>query len=75
MDIELEKSEIVRWVQKLKDIDLIQKIKLLKKKSEKPEVLPSLNKTRKAGDGKYLVSFIADDFEALLDDFKDSMPS
>lgn len=34
MDIELEKSAIINWVQKLKDIGLIHKINLLKEESE-----------------------------------------
>jgi hypothetical protein len=71
MDIELEKSEIVSWVQKLKDISLIEKIKALKKESEK-----SKKTGRMPGSGKYLIEYIADDFNAPLDDhFKDYMPS
>jgi hypothetical protein len=75
MNIELEKSEIVSWVQKLKDIDLIQKIKLLKKEFEKshpgdPSFNPSI---RKFGSGRHLVTYVADDFNEPIDDFKEYM--
>jgi hypothetical protein len=73
MDIELEKSEIVNWVQKLKDIELIQKIKSLKKESEKRGASNRTNPIRKAGDGKHLIGYIADDFNEPLDDLKEYM--
>lgn len=72
MSSEVEKSEILNWIQKLKDSELIHRIFILKKESERKDNVKS---KRKAGDGKYLISYIADDFDAPLDDFKDYMPS
>lgn len=75
MDIEVEKSEIVSWIQKLKDISLIEKIKLLKKESEKKTIENSgtASQMRKFGDGKHIVSFVAEDFNEPLEDFKEYM--
>ena len=71
MNIEVEKSEVLNWIQKLKDSELIHKIFLLKKETEKKKKVK-----RKAGSGKHLISYIADDFNEPLDDhFKNYMPS
>jgi len=73
MNIEVEKSEIVNWVQKLKDNELIHKILLLKREAEKKE--PLLSSERKAGDGKYLIKYIAEDFDEPIDHFdEDTKP-
>lgn len=72
MDIELEKSAIIDWVQKLQDIGLIQKINLLKKESEKQTALVNPNSQRKAGDGKYLIEYIAENFNEPLDHFDEN---
>ncbi|UXE65940.1 MAG: hypothetical protein KA713_15940 [Chryseotalea sp. WA131a] len=72
MDIELEKSAIINWVQKLKDIGLIQKINLLKEESEKSRISSNPNSQRKAGDGKYLIEYIAEDFNEPLDHFDEN---
>jgi len=70
MDIEVEKLELVSWLQKLKDSVLIHKISVLKKESEKVKKVK-----RERGSGKHLISSIADDFDGPLDHFKDYMPS
>ncbi|MBY0435618.1 MAG: DUF2281 domain-containing protein [Cyclobacteriaceae bacterium] len=75
MNIELEKSEIVSWIRQLKDIDLIEKIKSLKLDSEKKSINNSSasRQTRKFGDGKHIITYVADDFNEPLDDFKEYM--
>ena len=70
MDIEVEKLELVSWLQKLKDSVLIHKISVLKKESEMVKKVK-----RERGSGKHLISYIADDFDGPLDHFKDYMPS
>ena len=69
MNIEAERSELINWIGKLKDQQLIQEILLLKKKTEKPTVLSP----RKFGDGKHIFTYIAEDFNAPLDAFKEYM--
>lgn len=72
MNIEIEKSEIINWVQKLKDISLIQKINHLKEEAERQSSLNYLDPQRKAGDGKYLIEYIAEDFNEPLDHFDEN---
>jgi hypothetical protein len=67
MNIDVEKSEILNWLQKLQDSELIHKVLLLKKESEKAEAINTSK--RKAGDGKYLIEYIAEDFNDPIDDF------
>lgn len=68
MDIEVEKSEVLKWIQKLKDGELIHKIFLLKKNAESKKI-----GERKFGSGKHVFTFVADDFDEPLDDFKEYM--
>jgi len=73
MDIEVEKHEVLNWIQKLKDSELIHKIFLLKKEAEKKG--GNAESQRKAGDGKYLIEYIADDFNDPIDHFdEDTKP-
>jgi hypothetical protein len=73
MNIDVEKSEILNWVQKLQDSELIHKVLLLKKESEKAKTIISAK--RKAGDGKYLIEYIAEDFNDPIDHFdEDTKP-
>ncbi len=73
MKIEVEKSEILSWIQRLKDTELIHKVFLLKKESEKNVAV--VNSKRKAGDGKYLIEYIAEDFNDPIDHFdEDTKP-
>ena len=68
MNLDAEKSELINWITKLKDYNLLGQILLLKKKSEAEKKVP-----RKFGEGKHIFSYIADDFNGPLDDFKDYM--
>jgi len=57
-----------KWIQKLKDSELIHKIFLLKKETENKN-----QGRRKVGSGKHIFTYIADDFDEPLDDFKEYM--
>lgn len=68
--IDIEKSEIIDWIQKLKDSELVHKIFILKKETEAKK-----GTNRKAGDGKYLIEYIAEDFNDPIDHFdEDTKP-
>lgn len=66
--IEIQKSELIQWIDKINDQKIIQKLISLKEES--------LVKTeRKFGDGKYLIAYIADDFNDPIDHFdEDTKP-
>ncbi len=66
MDIETQKSELVRWISHLKDHKVIQEILKLKNQIERK---PSLK--REFGSGKNIFGFVAEDFNEPLGDFKD----
>lgn len=68
MNIEMEKSELINWINSLKDSKIIQDILALKKKSDVPNKQP-----RKFGDGKHIFTYVADDFNEPLEDFKEYM--
>lgn len=64
MNSETEKLELINWISRLKDQQLIHELHLLKEKAEKkPKV------ERKFGDGKYLIEYIADDFNEPINHF------
>jgi hypothetical protein len=69
MNVESEKSELIKWISSLKDSQILQQILLLKKKTESPES----KSPREFGGGKHFFSYIADDFNEPLDDFKEYM--
>jgi len=69
MNIEAEKSELIDWISRLSDQQLIQEILLFRKKTETSKALLP----REFGGGKHFFSYIADDFNAPLDDFKEYM--
>ena len=66
--IEIQKSELIQWIDKINDQKTIEKLISFKEESlEKTE--------RKFGDGKYLISYIADDFNDPIDHFdEDTKP-
>lgn len=77
---EIEKNKLLNLISRLEDSNLIHKISLFvnneAKESDSIKPNQSAKGKRKAGSGKYLISYIADDFNAPLDDmFKDYMPS
>lgn len=74
MNIEAEKSELISWINRLKDHSIIQEVLLLKKRAEAKEQLPGNEGKREFGSGKHIFTYIADDFNEPLDDFKEYMP-
>lgn len=68
MDIETEKSELVKWIIHLKDHKII--LEILKLKSRLESKTPP---KRAFGGGKNIIGFVAEDFNEPLDDFNDYM--
>jgi|GEM_PF-1247242 len=71
MNIELTKHELIDWINQVKDYSVLEKVVQLKTKLTKAD-------TRKIGkrdfsDGKDIIGYIAEDFNAPLDDFKEYM--
>lgn len=66
--LEEEKLELISWVAKLQDRDTVHKMLKLKE-----EVANDPKGVRKFGDGKHLFGYIADDFNAPLEDFEEYM--
>lgn len=68
MSVEAQKLEIIEWVLKLKDVSAIKKI--MKMKSADGGKRPG---TRKFGSGKHIFTYVSDDFDEPLPDFKEYM--
>ena len=68
MSVEAQKLEIIEWVLKLKDVSIIKEV--LKVKNVHPV---KKRGTRKFGSGKHIFTYVADDFDAPLSDFKEYM--
>lgn len=69
MTLESQKLEIIEWVSRLNNSEIIKQILDLRNKEN---IIPK-GKTREFGSGKHLISYIADDFDDPLDDFKEYM--
>ncbi len=68
MNVDTQKLEIIEWVLKLKDVSALKEIMKVKN-------VPRIKKreTRKFGSGKNIFTYVADDFDAPLADFKEYM--
>ncbi|MEM7548607.1 MAG: type II toxin-antitoxin system prevent-host-death family antitoxin [Bacteroidota bacterium] len=64
MDIQSTKIELINWITKVNDIQIIKALKSIKDDK-------AGHGKRQFGSGKHLISKIADDFNAPLDQFKD----
>jgi hypothetical protein len=70
MSVEAQKLEIIEWISKLKNNQIIQEIlKLREKESQQKTNEP----VRKFDDGKHIFTYVAKDFNEPLDDFKEYM--
>jgi hypothetical protein len=69
MDMETQKSELIDWIVQLNDPEIISKILSLKKRVEEKE-----SRVRTFGSGRHFISYVADDFNEPLDDFKEYIP-
>ena len=70
MAIETKKLEIINWIIQLKDFSIVQEILKVKEKKSR-----SIDTTKgKFGCGKGIFTYVSEDFDEPLDDFKDYMP-
>jgi hypothetical protein len=68
MNVEAQKLEIIEWVLKLQDDRTLQEV--LKVKNTYPTQKVG---SRRLGCGKHIISYVADDFDATPEDFKEYM--
>ena len=75
MNIDLQKSEIINWISRLRDQKIIGEVLLLKKRSEsEKQPVEKEKEIREFGSGRHIFTYVADDFNEPLDDFKEYMP-
>jgi len=70
MNVEAQKLEIIQWILKLKDASAIKKIFNLMQSESKQR---NKNTARKFGSGKHIFTYISEDFDEPLEDFKEYM--
>lgn len=70
MNVEAQKLEIIEWVLKLKDASAIKEIIKLK---HSKSLYRKKSSARKFGGGKHIFTYIAEDFDEPLEDFKEYM--
>jgi hypothetical protein len=75
MNIESEKSELIDWINRLKDHRIIQQFLILKKRLE-GQSGENEKKTavREFGSGKHIFTYVSKDFNEPLDDFNEYAP-
>jgi hypothetical protein len=69
MNIEAQKLELIEWISRLQSSKIIQELLSIKKQEKNP----SQEGIRKFGSGKHIFTYIAEDFNEPLDDFKEYM--
>jgi hypothetical protein len=70
MNVDAQKLEIIGWVSRLKNSQIIQEIvKLMEKETEQTVEKP----VKKYGSGKHVFTYVAEDFNEPLEDFKEYM--
>jgi hypothetical protein len=70
MNVDAQKLEIIEWVSRLKNSQIIQELLKIREKEVNEEAgLP----VRKFGCGKHIFTYVADDFNEPLEDFKEYM--
>lgn len=68
MSVAAQKLEIIEWVLKLRDVSAIKEV--MKVKNIHPA---KKHGSRKFGGGKKIFTYVGDDFDAPLPDFKEYM--
>jgi hypothetical protein len=68
MNVEAQKLELIDWILNLKDSTALKKITKMKNSVSKPKTA-----ARKFGCGKDIFTYVSDDFDDPLPDFKDYM--
>jgi hypothetical protein len=68
MNVEAQKLEIIEWLLKLKDDSAIKEVLKVKKTHPRQK-----RAARKFGGGKNIFTYVAEDFDEPLPDFKEYM--
>ncbi len=68
MTVETQKLELIEWILKLKDTSAIKEILKLKNTASSRK-----KNVRRFGNGKHIFTYVSEDFDAPLPDFKDYM--
>lgn len=71
MNIEAEKSELINWINHLKDQRIVHEFLLLKKRLELQS--EASENVRDFGSGKHIFTNVSEDFNEPLDDFNEYM--
>jgi hypothetical protein len=75
MNIESEKSELIDWINRLKDHRVVHHFLQLKKKFESQSgQAEKKSVAREFGSGKHIFPYVAKDFNDPLDDFNEYAP-
>jgi len=64
MNIEIQKSELIKWIKSLQDSNLIEEISKLRNKNYDKK-----SQKRKFGSGKGIFSFVSEDFDQTPKEF------
>ena len=68
MKTELIKHDLISWISELQDVNLIKKLHKLRLTFNLKNRAPENKKRGLYGSGKDIVTYVADDFNAPLDD-------
>jgi hypothetical protein len=68
MSVETQKLELIEWILKLKDASAFREIMKIKKATSGRKTA-----VRKFGGGKHIFTYVAEDFDEPLEDFKEYM--
>jgi len=66
MNIETQKSELIKWIKSLQDSNLIEEISKLRNKNYDKKA-----QKRKYGCGKGIFSFVSEDFDQTPEEFNE----
>lgn len=66
MNIEIQKSELIKWIKSLHDFNLIEEISKLRNRNQYKKT-----QKRKFGCGKGIFSFVSEDFDQTPKEFNE----
>ena len=70
MNEQAQKLDLIRWIADLDDAQVLHQLAEIKEQA-RPNSSPVM---RKFGDGKHIFTYVAEDFNEPLDDFREYMP-
>lgn len=70
MNEQAQKLDLIRWIADLDDAGVLHQLAEIKDQG-RPNFSPV---KRKFGDGKHIFTYVAEDFNEPLDDFREYMP-